>query len=446
MIVPRLDGGMPLGVLSTPVADITADPPRVYVASLDSAQGWQAWALDLGSGTPLPAWPVPFDSTTVASVDANGPASFAGATVLSQRSALALSPGGDLLYVSFGAYFDGGVGWMVALDTRRAAILASFSGAPSTAADANGGMWAAGGAAVDRNGIVYMTTGNSPDGAGAMTGVWGESLLAWMPTLGLAATYTPWNYCQLDHVDNDLGGSSPVLFDLDVTQTATPHLMALGGKQGNVYLLDRDHLPGRTDARPPCGTDPSIDSSLLPPGSQPQFGTRGPLNVFGPYSDAFGNLDYAKMRSSPALFRGADGSTYLFVSGATKAAVDSIDPVPPSVVRLKVVATPGAPAYLAVDGADHELALLNTGSPVVSSNGGKDAIVWVLDENARRVASLVDPAAPHPILYALDGMTLRVLWHTSPSDLSVGGKYSVPLVARGVVMVATDRLQAFGVR
>lgn len=39
----------------------------------------------------------------------------------------------------------------------------------------------------------------------------------------------------------------------------------VGGKQGNIYLLDRRTLPGKLDRRPACSTDSSTDASLLAP-------------------------------------------------------------------------------------------------------------------------------------------------------------------------------------
>jgi hypothetical protein len=269
-------------------------------------------------------------------------------------------------------------------------------------------------------------------------------LLAWDATgARLTGSYTPFNYCDLEVADADVGGNSPLLFDLDPATTSTPHLIAFGSKQGNVYLLERDRLPGRTDVRQPCGTDASADTSLLPPAPQPQFGTHGPLNVFGPYSEVYGNLDNAKMRSGPALYRAPSGVTYLYVSGASKASVSSQSSVAPSLVRLRVGAEAGAPAYLAVDAAA-DVAFLNPGSPVITSAKGEHPIVWVVDENGKRVASLASARAPRPILYAFDGETMQELWRSPEGALSVGGKYNVPAIAHGVVYVATDRVQAFG--
>jgi hypothetical protein len=269
--------------------------------------------------------------------------------------------------------------------------------------------------------------------------------LQWSSPLTLRGTYTPFNYCALDEGDIDLGGASPIVLpDLDPSTTSTPKLLATGSKQGNVYLVDRSHLPGRLDARPPCSTDSTRDGSLLAPNSQPQFDAIGPLDVFGPYSEIYGNADHAKMRTTPAWFQTADAD-YLFVSGASKAAADSTDSAPPSAARLRVVLGPGTPAYLAVDQTNKGLAFRNPGSPVVTSQGGSGVVVWVLDENAGRAVSLVDPQAPRPVLYAIDGVTLASLWN-SGSILDVGGKYATPVIAHGTVFVVTDRVQAFALR
>src|SRR5260221_4865607 len=86
------------------------------------------------------------------------------------------------------------------------------------------------------------------------------------------------------------------------------------------------------------------------------------------------------------------------------------------------------------------------GSTVVSSNGYREAFVWVLDENARRSAPLAGNNAPRPVLYAFDAMTLRLLWKSRPGALHTSGKYNEPAFARGSVFVGTDRIQAFGMK
>ena len=364
---------------------------------------------------------------------------------MSQRGGLNLSPDGDLLYVPFGAYGDAAAGWLVAVDTRTPALASAFAGAPSDLPVANGGMWGAGGPAIDANGNIVETTGNSPSGSNDSPGVWGDSYLQWNAgtPLKLNGTYTPWNYSQMDDNDTDLGGGSPIVFDLDPATTSTPHLAAFGGKQGNAYLVDRTNLKGRLDQRPPPSTDSSTDTSLLPPGNQPQFGRPGPLNIFGPYSEASNQVDYAKARTTPAYFQGPDGSNYVVYSGSAKAAVFSTTPVPPSLVLTKVVTVPGQPAYLAV-AQENNVPMMLPGAPQVTSNGTAHPIIWVVDANVKRTDSLTRPTTTHPILYAFDALTLRPLWSSAWSELFVGGKYGHPTIARGIVFVGTDRIQAFG--
>jgi len=442
-----LDGGIPLGVLATPVIDISRTPGRLYVASNDASNGWQVFALDITNGNIVPGWPLNINNATLAPINQNGPTTFQSAGAMSQRGALNLSPDGNLLYVPFGAYGDGGAGWMVAVNTNTPALASAFAGAPSNVAFANGGMWASGGPAVDTGGNVFVTTGNGTTANETTVHYWGQSLLKWSPgtPLVLADTYTSWNYCAMDQADIDLAGGAPIILpDLGSANTSTPHLIAFGGKQGNAYLVDRDRMVGSLAVRQGCSTDSSTDKSLLPPGLQPQFGKPGPLNIFGPYSDAIGNTDFAKSRSTPAYYKAADGTNFVFMTGSSKANASSTTTVPPCIARLKVVLSPGKPAFLALDQYENTLTLLSPGSPVVTSNGSANAMVWVLVANVTRGQSLVGSNVPHPILYALDAGTLRILWSSTQSQLNVGGKYNSPATAHGMIFVGTDRIQAFG--
>jgi malectin (di-glucose binding ER protein) len=61
-----------------------------------------------------------------------------------------------------------------------------------------------------------------------------------------------------------------------------------------------------------------------------------------------------------------------------------------------------------------------------------------------RSASLVGSGVPHPVLYAFDAFTMQRLWNSTTDQLHVGGKYNHAVVVHGVVLVGTDRIQAFG--
>src|SRR5207244_9915071 len=123
------------------------------------------------------------------------------------------------------------------------------------------------------------------------------------------------------------------------------------------------------------------DGSLFGADLRSYYGnTRGPLNVFGPYSENFNNVDLAKSRTTPAYFRAADGTSYLFFSGSTKTCVSCTEPQAPGLARVRVVTSSGQPAYLAIDAYQNTLPLRNPGSPIVTSNGSSNPIVWVRSE------------------------------------------------------------------
>jgi hypothetical protein len=449
-----------LGLLSTPVIDL--DTRRIYAVTCEFEEfaSFKAHALDIGSGHPEPDWPVAINHITVnqPGINNNGTTQFPERLLTWQRGALNLSPQGNRLYVPFGK--DAASGWLVAIDTQQAAIATAFSTTSKTE-EAQGGMWASGGPAIDSEGRVHIATGASvhvkSNGLG-LAGIfpdsthnWGQSIIQLTDSgeegLELTGTYTPFNYCEAQLNDIDLGSSGTIAIDLDPETTSTPHLLALvGGKQGMAYLLDRDNMPGSLEKRPPCSDDSSTDMSLLEPDDQPPFGQPGPINVFGPYTDEHGWLDLAKSRTTGAYFRSDNGSHYLFGSGSSKAAETSPESVPPGLVRLNIVTEPGEPAFLRVDQFEQTLALQNPGSPVISSNKGQDAILWVLDVNAQRSAPLWGDNPPQPILYALDALTFEILWQSNAGDLYTSGKYNEPTIVNGTVFVGTDRIQVFGLR
>ena len=433
--------GIATGILSTPVIDIARG--ILYVTHCDPRNRWQAYALDIRTGKIARGWPVALDEATFNALNRN-----AGPSVLPprrrhdyrlQRAALNLSPDGVFLFVGFG---ESETGWIVSVDTERRRVASAFAtqAIPHRGA---GGVWGAGGPAIDADGAVYVVTGSGFDGYVDNAHDWTQSVLklAHPPGEGfvLRGTYTPFNHCRTAERDIDLGSGGASLLP-------GRHLMAVGGKQGNVYLLDTRRLPGRLDRRPACGNDAASDGSLLPPEAQPQFGTRGPLNVFGPYSDDDAAMNEARSRSVPAWFTDERGKTFVFVTGNSKRASGPLESVPPSLARLEVVAEPPANAYLRVDRREESITFGNPGSPFVSSNGARNAIVWVLDENAPRTARLAGEGATQPVLYAFDAATLRLVWRSRPGELRTSGKYNEPVVARGRVFVGTDRIQAFGLR
>lgn len=450
---PCMNGQM--GILSTPVIDLEAG--RIYVTSCSSEWLWHINALDLQSGEMIDGWPLEVSHETVtADINRNGSTSFIQGQPYIQRGALTLSADAGRLYVAFGPDMQG---WLLSVDTENPAITSAFSSMPSADMQ-QGGMWGSSGPAIDAQGRIYVATGASFANAlanGGIAGVfpdrdhaWGQSILQFTDSaetgLELTGTYAPFNYCQTAAADIDIAGSGPVIIDLDPAQTSTPSLLTLGaGKQGNAYLLDRDNMPGNLVRRQACSSDGSTDGSLLAPDVQPELGTRGPVSIFGPYSDDIGMANSAKSRSTLAHFRDAAGAHFLYLTGTTKTGPDFSTNIAPSLVRVSVNAEAGQPAFLRRDLAEMTQVMQNPGSPVVSSNGGTNGIVWVLDPNVPRSTDLYDPRAPGARLYAFDASDLTLLW-ASGDEMRTSGKYNEAAVVNGMVLVGTDRLQAFGLR
>jgi mono/diheme cytochrome c family protein len=444
-----------MGSLSTPVIDRNAG--RIYVTSCRDDWAWDVHALDLRTGAELSGWPLEISHRTVpASLNRNGTTRFEPGQIYFQRGALNLSADGRRLYVAFGPDMQG---FLVSVDTRKARLSSAFSSMPRSDMQ-QGGMWGASGPAIDAQGRIYIATGASfasalekrgiPGVYPDATGAWGQSILQFADTpksgLRLTGTYSPFNYCQTAAADIDIASGGAGVIDLDRRATKTPHLLAQGaGKQGVAYLLDRDRMPGNTTRRHACSTDPETDASLLAPTPQPELGKRGPVVVFGPYSDSIGMVNSAKSRSTMAHFAGADGQHYLYFSGSSKTGADFGTSMPPSLVRLKIVTQPGKPAHLVRDAQEMTVTLQNPGSPVVSSNGGRGGVVWVLDSNVPRSANVFLPNTSGARLYAFDAITLKRIWDSADA-LHPSGKYNEPAVVDGMVLVGTDRLQAFGLR
>ena len=88
-----------------------------------------------------------------------------------------------------------------------------------------------------------MVTGNGEFDAATNGRDFGDSVLKLGfegQRLTLLDYFTPSNQAQLNERDNDLGSSGPVL--LADQPGARPHLLVTAGKEGKIYLIDRDHM------------------------------------------------------------------------------------------------------------------------------------------------------------------------------------------------------------
>jgi hypothetical protein len=447
-----------IGNYSTGIIDPKAG--RFYFTGCSDGDKWSAYAVDIHSGAPVAGWPVNITKTMMEqpSLNRNGTRTWRLGKEYRwlQRGALNLSTDGKRLYVPFGA---DAVGWMIVLDTGQKKVASAFSVTPNNEQD-GGGIWASGGAALDEKGRIYVVTGaNLQNGIklglegiyAASENSWAHSILQFEDDrtngLTLRGTYTPYNYCQAARADIDIGSSAAIVVDLPAGTSATPNLLVLGGgKQGNIYLLDRDNMPGDLKKRPPCTIDPADDQSLLAPEVQPEWKRRGPINLFKPFSDEIGAFDQAKSRTTASYFRDDSGTTYVYVTGSSKKGEYFNTSTTPSLAKVKVFAAPNEPAFLRVDKLETTTTFHNPGSPIVTSNGGREGIVWVVDQNAPRTARLYGENTPKPFLYAFDAASLNLLWRSAPGELFTTGNYGEPTIVNGMVLVGTDRVQAYGLK
>jgi hypothetical protein len=125
-------------------------------------------------------------------------------------------------------------------DARTLAQTAVFNTSPDAG---EGGIWQSdNGPAADEEGNVHAATGNGKFSAGANGRDYGDSLLKLRSaghSLNLADYFTPFNEKDLDRTDADLGSGGPVVLP---RQPGAPGLVLVGGKDGNLFALDRDRL------------------------------------------------------------------------------------------------------------------------------------------------------------------------------------------------------------
>jgi outer membrane protein assembly factor BamB len=206
----------PVGVTSTPVVDSAAG--RIYAVGMVQPGEHTLFELDFSTGR------------LVASVRVDADA--ADPAVHNQRGALSFSEG--TVFIPYGGRFgDCGDyrGRVVAVSVSASGIGSVRSYTLPTQGD--GGFWAPPGAAVETDGSLYLTSGNSTS-RDAFD--YGNSVIRLDADLTLIDAFAPRDWASLNAGDSDLGSTSPVLLpERRVFQV---------GKSGVGYLLDAQHLGG----------------------------------------------------------------------------------------------------------------------------------------------------------------------------------------------------------
>lgn len=380
-----------IGITSTPVIDPTSNTLYVVAMTKESSGGAVSYvhrlhALDLTSGAEKPGSPVVVQASYPGTGDG-------GSTVVlepknyKQRPGLLLLNG--VVYTGWSSHCDEFQyhGWLIGYDATTLQQATVYNNTP------NGQMasfWQGGAApAADTSGNIYLAAGNGTfDAASGGTDL-GESFtkLSSAGGLSLQDYFTPFNFSELNDEDADVGSSGVALVGDEAGSSAHPHLMIGIGKEGRIYVLDRDNL-GKWHA----GSDSQIVGSL----ANAVSGSFGKPSYFNQIAYFCGSGDNLKAFT---LANAAMGST----------------PASQSQVAF------GSPGCV----------------PTISANGTANAIVWVID--------------PAGILRAYAATNLGTELYDSNQNSSrdeLGGavKFSVPIVVNGKVYAGTENsLAVYGI-
>ncbi len=386
--------GTEIGITSTPVIDVNTE--TLYVCAFTKEAGsylHRLHALDLGTGSEKFGGPVLIQGSVPGTGDGSDGVNVAFDPYKHlQRSALLLVNG--VVYVAFASFADAHPyhGWLFGYDAHKLNRQIVLNLTPN---GAGAGIWQSGaGPASDSTGNIYVVTGNGTFDANLGGQALGDSFVKFMPGTSSPPAvdfFTPFNQAAMDAVDHDLGAGGPLL--LPDQGGSHPHLMLAGGKEGTLYLVDRDNM-GHFLAGDNSQIVQSLEKTVGEVFSAPAFwenkvyiaGVADSLKVF--------NVDEGLLSTAPASH------------------------------SANVFGFPGA-------------------TPAVSANGSQEGIVWVLENAAFRVQQ---PA----ILHAYDANDVsHELYNSQQASardtLPIGVGFGVPTVANGKVYVGTlSELAVFG--
>jgi hypothetical protein len=233
-----------IGIVGTPVIDSASG--TIYVVARTKEYGTnfvqRLHALDIATGGERPNSPVAITAT----YPGTGDGSVGGIIPFdpqrqNQRPALVLVNG--VVYISWSSHCDNGPyhGWVIGYDASTLTQAAVFNDTPN---GYNGGIWMSGQApAADASGNLYLVTGNGlVDKSGSVNR--GESFLKLTRNgarLNVTSWFTPYNWQILENGDIDLGSGGLLL----IPGTT---LAFSGGKEGVMYLVNRDNMGGLTSS------------------------------------------------------------------------------------------------------------------------------------------------------------------------------------------------------
>jgi hypothetical protein len=387
-----------IGLTSTPVIDLATgtiylEAKTKEVAGSNTNYVHRLHALELSSGNEKFGGPVVIQATIRGTGDGNdgsGNVPFNGLRHMNRPGLLLLN---SVVYVAYGSHGDNSPyhGWVLGYQAQTLQPQGVFNTTPNGGL---GGIWQCGGApAADLKSNIFFISGNGVFGSNTNYGDSFIRLRASGSNLTLADSFTPFNQQHLADTDADLGSGATILLPDEVGSAAHPHLMVGAGKEGTIYLLDRDNL-GHFNA----ANNNQIVQSI----------TNGIGGCFATPAYFNGALYYVGAGDALKAFRFSGG---LLVTN-------------PVVQSSNTFSWPGA-------------------TPAVSANGTNNAIVWVLETGSSGGGSVVLHAysATNVAVELYNSVQLATRDNAGPAV-----KFAVPTIANGKVYVGgAGRLSVFGV-
>jgi PQQ-like domain len=311
-----------VGIVSTPVINPVSGTLFVVSKTLESSKYvHRLHALDVTTGLEKTGSPI----VITASYQTGGKTYVFKDKMQVNRPGLLLEHG--ILYIAFGSNGCRGgqeEGWVVAYNETTLEQQGAFDVEPGQSAAA---IWQRGGSlSADSSGYIYGATADGPFLPGVDFGQSVIKLAQVGDNLQLSDWFTPYNEKQLDL--NDLDMSEPVLV-LPNQSGTYPHLAAAVGKQGTIYLLNRDNM-GHF-----CSTCTTGDSQIVQE-----------LIKFAPMTGAL-------IFWNNTIYTTADGSPIYALA----------------LNQGQLATTPLAKSKVVASGH----------SPIISSNGTSNGILWQID-------------------------------------------------------------------
>jgi hypothetical protein len=395
-----------VGITSTPVIDPSTG--TMYVVSKSMAPAGAAFyqrlhAIDITTGNEKSSSSPILIAGSVAGTGDGGTTVTFNSQEENQRAGLVLVNG--TIYIIWASHEDDNpyYGWVMGYTYNSSGFTQTqiLNVAPNAAYS---GIWMSGSApASDSSGNLYMITGNGVFDVNSGGSDYGDSYLkiSTSASLAVADYFTPSDYQTDASQDFDFGaGGAAVLVDLP-SGAPIQHLAIGGGKDGNLYVLNRDSMGHLGDAH----AWQELSLPATPPAQTTSiFATPATWNNWLYVAPSAGPLVAYQLNTSNAKF--------------------SFSPVN----------TASSPANFAFPGS----------TPSVSASGTTNGIVWTLDNSqsciGKKYAPPPNPQCGPAVLHAYDATNLNELWNSSNVAGDAAGnavKFNVPTIANGKVYIGS---------